>query len=153
MRLNFILIAENIRSLHNVGALFRTADAMGVDMVYLCGYSAAPVRPEVTKVSLGAEKTVPWKREPDIAKLITELKQKGVTVTVLEQTAVSTDIETWKPAWPLALIVGNEVDGVTSSALQLSDVHLSIRMDGKKESLNVSVAAGIALAVLRRQRP
>ncbi len=148
----FFLIAENIRSLHNVGALFRTADAMGVSGVYLCGYTALPPRTEIEKVSLGAEKTVRWKHEPDILRAISELKKKGVTICALEQTHASVDIETWTPPRPLALIIGNEVDGVSAKALAAADVHCHIRMDGTKESLNVSVAAGIALALLRRRR-
>lgn len=149
---DFFLIAENIRSLHNVGALFRTADAMSVDEVFLCGYTAIPPRAEIEKVSLGAEKTVTWRHKPDMLQALAELKKSGVTIAALEQTKTSTDIETWKPHWPLALIVGNEVEGVSAKALAAADIHLHIRMDGTKESLNVSVAAGIALALLRAKR-
>lgn len=148
-----MLIAENIRSLHNVGAIFRTADALRVDRVYLCGYTARPPRMEIAKVSLGAEQSVAWEHGPDILKVITGLKARGVFVAALEQTPTSVDIETWQARWPLALIIGNEVDGVTQRALAAVDAHLHIRMDGVKESLNVSVAIGIALAVLRQRRP
>ncbi|MBI3115373.1 MAG: TrmH family RNA methyltransferase [Candidatus Kerfeldbacteria bacterium] len=148
----FSLIAENIRSLHNVGALFRTADALGVDSMYLCGYTAAPPRSAIQKVSLGAESSVAWEHRRDTVALIRELRRQGVTVAALEQTGQSVDIETWQPTWPVALVVGNEVDGVSPPALAACTPHLSIRMDGQKESLNVSVAAGIALAALRRHR-
>lgn len=149
----FIVVAENIRSLHNVGALFRTADGLGVDRLYLCGYTAVPPRPDITKVSLGAETTVAWEQRTDTLALVQEFKARGVTVVALEQTPASLDLETWAPVWPLALVVGNEVTGVTPSVLASADVHVSIRMDGQKESLNASVAAGIALAALRRRRP
>lgn len=150
---DFILIAESIRSLHNVGALFRTADGLGITKIFLCGYSAQPPRPEIAKVSLGAEQHVSWEFTPDVLAVLAMIKRSGVTVAALEQTSRSVEIEAWQPVWPLALIVGNEVEGVTQPALDAADVHLAIRMDGTKESLNVSVAAGIALASLRVRRP
>lgn len=139
------LILPNIRSAHNVGAMFRTADAFLVDKIYLCGYTASPPKPQIDKVSLGAEKWVPWERVEDLKDLVTTLKAQGVAVVALEKTQVSTSIADSSFEGPLALIVGNEVDGVSEDILSLCDQVVHIPMHGKKESLNVSVAAGIAL--------
>ena len=131
---NFGLVLPDIRSCHNVGALFRTADACGVDFLYLTGYTATPPKPQIDKVALGAEKWMPWK-----------LKAKGVKIVALEKNEHSVDLGTVKFSGPMALVVGNEVDGVDPRILALADIVVHIPMYGKKESLNVSVAAGIAM--------
>lgn len=146
----FSLILPDIRSCHNVGAMFRTADACGVDFLYLTGYTATPPKPQIDKVSLGAEKWMPWKQYKNIKSLIKRLKKQGICVVALEKTAASKDIGTVPFKTPLALIVGNEVDGVSSDILKLCDEVVHIPMYGKKESLNVSVAAGIALYAIKQ---
>ena len=151
MTLPLVLVAENIRSLHNVGSFFRTADGMGVERVYLCGYTGTPPREQIAKVALGAEDTVSWEHHADPLELVKRLKEKKYYIAALEQTKRSVHIESWEPKWPLALIIGHEVDGVSRNLLDLADVHLEIPMSGEKESLNVSVAVGIALATLRSQ--
>ena len=145
---NFSLILPDIRSCHNVGALFRTADACGVDFLYLTGYTATPPKPQIDKVSLGAEKWMPWKQYKNTLTLVKSLKKKGVKIVALEKNENSVDIGDVTFSGPLALVVGNEVDGVDPKILALADAVVHIPMYGKKESLNVSVAAGIALYVI-----
>ncbi len=141
----FVLIVPNIRSGHNVGAMFRTADGAGVNKIYLCGYSPCPPHTQVDKVSLGAEKVVPFEYHRQPGRLLKKLKQFGYTIVALESTAKSVSIYTWQPKFPLALIVGNEKTGVPKRLLELCDETVHLPMRGTKTSLNVSVAAGIAL--------
>lgn len=146
----FSLILPDIRSCHNVGAMFRTADACGVDLIYLVGYTPAPPKPQIDKVSLGAEKWMKWKQVKQLKPLITRLKKQGVQVIALEKSETSVDIGSVRFKRPVALIVGNEVDGVSPDILALCDQVVHIPMRGKKESLNVSVAAGIGMYVLSK---
>lgn len=145
-----ILILENIRSTHNVGAIFRTADAAGCSKIYLIGYTPLPVdrfgkpRKDVAKAALGAELTVPWEYRKTIAPIVNTLKKEGYTILSLEQDARSVPHHRIKVR-KFALIVGNEVDGVSTYTLSKSDNIIEIPMKGSKESLNVSVATGIAL--------
>lgn len=145
----FVLIVPDIRSAHNVGAMFRIADGAGVDKIYLCGYSACPPHPQLDKVSLGAEKTVPWQYCSQTWRLLKELKKKGYNIVALEKTEKSMDIFDWKPKFPLALVVGNEKTGVTKNLLKYCHQIVHIPMLGEKSSLNVSVAAGIAVYRLK----
>lgn len=139
------LILPNIRSCHNVGAMFRTADACGFDHIYLCGYTAQPPKVQIDKVALGAETWIPWTYYEDTLTCIKAVQQQGAHVVALEQTSKSIPITTYIPSAPLALIVGNEVEGITEEMLALVDTTVHIPMYGKKESLNVSVAAGIIM--------
>ncbi len=145
MREKFVLILPNIRSGHNVGAMFRTADGAGVDKLYLTGFTPCPPHVQVDKVSLGAEKWVPWEHAKNTVPLIKKLKKEGFNIVALEQTKKSVSIYTWKPKLPLALVVGNEKTGVTANVLKYCDTAIHLPMQGKKKSLNVSVAAGIAM--------
>ncbi|MBI2037413.1 MAG: RNA methyltransferase [Candidatus Magasanikbacteria bacterium] len=142
---NFILILPNIRSGHNVGAIFRTADGAGADKLYLTGYTPCPPHTQVDKVSLGAEKWMPWEYHKQAGKLLKELKRVGYNIVALEQTKTSQNIFKWKPVFPLALVLGNEKTGVSKTLLKYCDEALEIPMRGKKNSLNVSVAAGVAM--------
>lgn len=152
---DIFLVIHNVRSVHNVGSLFRTADGMGVSKIYLTGYTPGPVDrfsrtiPAFTKVSLGAEESVPWETR-EITELITELKQANVELAALEQTPNAASLDTYTPSSSVALIVGNEVDGILEDILATCDVVLEIPMKGKKESLNVSNAGAIALYHLSR---
>ena len=148
----FYLILPNIRSCHNVGAMFRTADAFGVDMLYLVGYTAEPPKPQIDKVSLGAEKWIPFKKVKNLKPLIRRLKKQGVKIVALEKSKDSVDISKVKFSKPIALIVGNEVDGVDESVLKLCDSVVHVPMHGKKESLNVSIAAGIAMYIIKNNK-
>ncbi len=147
-----VLILNNIRSVLNVGSIFRTADAIGVEKIYLCGYTPIPEHrgrrlgnEKISKTALGAEKTVSWEYVPQAWRIIQKLKQEGVHIVALEQSAGSMDYRTYQPQFPLALILGNEVKGISKNILDLCDATIELPMRGKKESLNVAVAAGIAL--------
>lgn len=146
------LIAQNIRSLFNVGSLFRAADIFAVDKIYLCGYTATPPHQEISKTALGAQDWIPWEKHLAAHVLIKKLKQQGVSIIALETERNSTTLPKFKPQFPMAIIVGNEVTGITEGVLNLADEIISIPMLGKKESLNVAVAASIALYEIRRKQ-
>lgn len=143
------LVAQNIRSLWNVGALFRNCDAFGVAKLYLIGYTGTPPRPEIAKTALGAERTVPWEHHRQTVRLLRKLKSDGVRIVALEQTRRSVPLPRFRPRFPLALVVGNEVTGVSPAICRLADDIVAIPMRGVKESLNVAVAAGVGLHALR----
>lgn len=145
------VILHNIRSAHNVGSVFRTADGAGVSKIFLSGYTPTPldrfgrVNGEIEKTSLGATKTVPYEIVEDIKACVRHLREKGVEVVSVEQTPTSVDYRSYTLKKPTAFIFGNEVTGVEAELLEVSDVHIDIAMSGVKESLNVSVCAGIIL--------
>lgn len=141
---DFYVICDNLRSRFNVGSIFRTADALGVTKLYLGGITPHPPHPKIETVSLGATKTVPWEHVSQAWRLIDELKNRGVQIVALEQTKKSIPYTKFKSKFPLALIIGNEVSGVSKSLLRRADKVIHIPMYGKKESLNVSVAFGVA---------
>lgn len=142
----FVVICNDIRSTHNVGSIFRTSDGAGVDRIYLCGITPVPPRSDINKVSLGAENFVPFEYRKSAKRLIKNLKQRGYTIVALENRIGKTiDYRRFKPTFPLALVVGSETIGIRDSVLSLADHSISIPMYGKKESLNVSVAFGIAI--------
>jgi tRNA G18 (ribose-2'-O)-methylase SpoU len=141
----FILVLPNIRSGHNVGAIFRTADGAGVDKLYITGYSPCPPHTQIDKVSLGAEKWMPWEYRKQAGSLLKELKKMGYNIVALEKTKTSQNIFDWQPKFPLALVLGNEKTGVSKALLKYCDESVEIPMLGKKNSLNVSVAAGVAM--------
>lgn len=139
------LILHNIRSAYNLGSIFRTADAVGISKIYLGGYTPAPDSEKVAKTSLGAEKSVSWGKIKDTWRLIEKLKSEGVKMVALEQSKASRDYRELKPKFPLAVVVGNEVRGLSPNILKRCDSVWHIPMRGQKESLNVAVAAGIFL--------
>jgi tRNA G18 (ribose-2'-O)-methylase SpoU len=145
------LILHNLRSTYNVGAIFRTADACGVNMIYLTGYTPAPMdefgRADsgIAKSALGAEKTVEWKKIKNIGTVLNKLKKEGVQIIAIEQATNSVDYKKVKPKFPCVFVLGEEVKGMTKSILNKCDVITEIPMKGKKESLNVSVATGVSL--------
>ena len=147
---NIYLILHNIRSLYNVGSIFRTADAAGVSKIYLTGYTPDPSQ----KTALGAEKFIPYERHRNISSLLSKLKKDLVQTVALEQDKKSIDYRKFKPNPPaggsLALILGNEVRGMSRELLKKVDKVIQIPMRGEKESLNVSIAAGVALFELIR---
>lgn len=146
-----VLILENIRSAQNVGAIFRTADAIGVQKIYLTGYTPAPIdkfgRPqkEIAKTALGAEKTIPWEQVPETVSLLVRLKQEGFLTVAVEKVSGAMDYKKLEVSNKVAFIFGNEVDGVLLSTLGSSDSVIAIPMRGMKESLNVATTAGIVL--------
>lgn len=145
-RYPLILILNNIRSMHNVGSIFRTSDAACIQQVYLTGYTAQPPRPEIEKTALGATETVPWTYEKNITTVISDLKAKDITIIGLEQTTDSISLYDYVIKDRVyALILGNEIFGIDDDVIPLLDDAIEIPMHGMKHSLNVSVAAGIAV--------
>lgn len=146
------LILDNIRSLQNVGACFRTADAFGIEGLALCGFTGRPPHREIHRSALGAEETVAWRGFSTTEEAILALESEGFAPVALEQTTERTMLEHLdRGAYPkIALVLGNEVDGVSEEALALCKASVEIPQEGTKHSLNVSVAAGVALYALTR---
>jgi len=146
-----IVICHNIRSAFNIGSIFRTADGVGVSKIILGGYSAYPPHPKIEKVALGAQNSMPHERFWQTWQVIENLKKKGYHIVALEQNKKAKNIFNFKPKYPLALIVGNEKRGLSKKILTRCDKIVFIPMHGHKESLNVSVAFGIAIYQLTNQ--
>jgi tRNA G18 (ribose-2'-O)-methylase SpoU len=155
---NIILIAHNLRSCHNVGSLLRTADGLGVEKVYLTGYTPYPkiehddrlphlankISAQIHKTALGAEDFVTWNHESNIVQVLTSLKRAGYTIVALEQAKHSINLNEFKPVERVALVVGREVEGIEPEVLELADTIVEIPMFGRKESFNVVQAAAMA---------
>lgn len=139
------LVLDNIRSRENVGSIFRTADGAGVFKIYLCGTTPTPPHHKITKTALGAEQYVSWEYRRNTWQVVTDFKRNGISVVALEQTKKSINIFKYNPKFPVALVLGNEVRGLSPKILKYCDKVLYIPMFGQKESLNVSVAAGVGL--------
>lgn len=146
-----ILILHDIRSAQNVGSLFRTADAVGISKIYLSNITPAPIdrfgrpRSDISKTALGAEKTVPWEMYKDILSLIEKYKKEGYQIIAIEQASNSIDYKMIKAGEKIVFILGNEIGGLSKEVLDSVDIVAEIPMMGNKESLNVSVAGGVAL--------
>jgi len=157
-----VIVLDNIRSLFNVGSIFRTADAVGAEKIYLCGITPTPedrfgrIRPQLAKVSLGAEKTMKWEYNKSTANVLCDLKKQKYKIFAVEQDKRS--VPYYKVSakggsafggkssdLKVALVFGNEVEGISKNILKKADKILEIPMAGKKESLNVSVSAGIVM--------
>lgn len=149
------VILDNIRSAHNVGSIFRTAEGAGVQKMYLCGYTPRPVDrfgrivAEVQKTSLGASEMVPWEEVDDIKTILSTLKENGVQVVAVELAKGAISLHDFTPTNKVAYVFGNEVTGIAKEICDLCDMTLQIPMLGEKELLNVSVAAGIVLFTSR----
>ncbi|MDP3735462.1 MAG: TrmH family RNA methyltransferase [bacterium] len=145
------VILHNIRSAYNVGSIFRTAESAGVARIFLTGYTPTPTdrfgraRGDLAKVALGAERMVSWERHVRLAPLLGRLKSEGVALVAVEQAPQAQDYRSFRVCGPTVFIFGNEVRGLSTSALALADTVLEIPMRGRKESLNVAVAAGVVL--------
>lgn len=144
-------VCDNIRSIFNVGAIFRTSDGALVERLYLTGYTPFPPRKEIEKVALGATSTVPWEYRKTPAEAVSELKAKGVRIAVLELTDGSRSIwDMKKSEFPMCIVAGNEITGVSGEVISLADTAFEIPMLGMKQSLNVSVAYSIAVYEMLR---
>ena len=145
-----VVILDNIRSVYNVGSIFRTSDALGIDKIYLCGCTPTPIdrfgrsRQDLAKVALGAEKDITSEYCADTKEIIKKLKKEGYQIIAIEQDKKSVDFKKVKVKYPVAIVMGNEVGGIDKKNLALCDIIVEIPMVGKKESLNVSVSFGIA---------
>ena len=139
------LVLDNIRSMYNVGAIFRTADAARIEKLFLCGITASPPRKEIEKTALKTVEYVPWEYCESTKQLLLTLKKKGVRIVALEQTDESIDYRNFDYKKPLAIVIGHETEGVDKDILDLCDAAVEIPMQGIANSLNVATAAGIIL--------
>lgn len=142
-----VVILDNIRSMNNVGSFFRTCDAFRVDKLYLCGYTPCPPHREITRSALGAEQSVEWEHAENTSQLAGRLKQEGYKILAIEQADQSTALETftWEARAPLAVIFGNEINGVDEEVMKVVDGCIEITQFGTKHSLNVAVSGGIVI--------
>lgn len=146
-KLPVALLADNVRSMYNVGAMFRTADAFLIKEMVLAGITGCPPHPEISKTALGAEESVEWRHVEDAVAEVERMKGEGWKICVLEQAHNSVSLQDFKPQESdrYLLVVGNEVKGVDQRIVDIADIILEIPQAGVKHSLNVSVSAGIAL--------
>ena len=153
----FFVIAHNIRSLENVGSVFRTSDAFGVTKLFLTGYTGKPPEQKISKTALGAELVVPWEKHVSAVRLITRLKKEhpGLTVVGLENNILTkrlVSLSDFNASGSIALVLGTETTGIPRNVQKVCDVFVEIPMRGEKESLNVAVAFGIAAFVIALRR-
>jgi 23S rRNA (guanosine2251-2'-O)-methyltransferase len=146
-KLQVVVVLDNVRSMHNIGSIFRTSDALAVTAVYLCGITARPPHREIEKTALGATQSVTWEYFDDTLKAIEKLRADGYQIVAIEQAENSTMLNEFKPSGDekYALIFGNEVNGVSEEAMQLIDTCIEIPQFGTKHSFNIVVSAGIVL--------
>lgn len=141
------LVLDNVRSLHNVGSAFRTADAFRIEKIYLTGITGTPPHREIHKTALGATESVDWEYADNPQKVVVRLKQSGYQIIVVEQTDKSTPLQEFNPLRneKLCLVFGNEIHGVSEGVIEVADVALEIPQTGTKHSLNISVCVGIVI--------
>ena len=149
-RIPLTVVLNNIRSLHNVGSIFRTADGVGVEKMFLCGYTGYPPQGGIAKTALGAEAHVPWEYQENVLEVLKKLKGSGYQIVLLEQIEGSVSHDQFKPKAPVCLVIGNEVTGISDDLLDLADAAIEIDMAGIKNSLNVAVAFGVAAYHMRQ---
>lgn len=145
------VVLENVRSLYNVGAFFRTADAAGIEALHLCGCTGRPPQNGISKTALGAEETVRWDHTWDTVACVTALRERGYEIAAVETSPRAVDLFDWVPRFPVCLLFGHEVDGLTAEVAGLADVHVRIPMLGMKHSLNVATAGGVVIYELLRK--
>jgi tRNA G18 (ribose-2'-O)-methylase SpoU len=145
------VVAENFRSLYNVGALFRTADGAGIERLILAGITGKPPDRAISKTALGAEERVAWEYSPTAVEALDRLRAQGYEIAAIETDLHAVDLFDWRPRFPVCVILGNELDGVSPAALERCDVRVEIPMLGLKHSLNVATAAGVVLYELLRK--
>ena len=144
-------LLDNIRSLYNVGAFFRTADAVSIEKLYVCGITGYPPHRGIAKTALGAEDTVPWERCGESLLVAQSLRSRGYEIAAVETSLHAVDLFDWAPSFPVCVIFGNEVDGVGPELSAFCDTHVRIPMLGTKHSLNVATAGGVILYELLRK--
>ncbi len=145
------ILLENIRSMYNVGAFFRAADATAAEPLILCGITAAPPHRGISKTALGAEETVRWERFEDPLSAAGQMRDRGYEIAAIETCRHAVDLFDWVPKFPVCLVFGHEVDGITPALSELCDTHVRIPMLGLKHSLNVATAGGVMLYELLRK--
>jgi 23S rRNA (guanosine2251-2'-O)-methyltransferase len=150
-RLPVTVVLENLRSLHNVGAFFRTADATAIEKLILAGITGKPPRKEISKTALGAEETVPWEHADNPLTVAQRLRDRQYELVAVETGVHSIDLFDWVPRFPACVVFGNELEGVTPELSNFCDTHVRIPMLGVKHSLNVATAGGVVLYDLLRK--
>jgi tRNA G18 (ribose-2'-O)-methylase SpoU len=150
-RLPVAILLDQVRSLYNVGAFFRMADAAGIERLYLTGITGHPPHARLAKTALGAQETVAWEHHWDAVALVERLREAGYEVAAVETSLRSVDLYDWCPRFPVCLIFGHEVEGVRAELSARCDTHVRLPMLGVKHSLNVSVAGGVVVYELLRK--
>ena len=145
------IVLDRVRSLYNVGSFFRTGDASGVEKLYLTGFTGSPPHNGISKTALGAEQALNWEHHEDPLSLVRSLCAAGHEIAVVETAGRAVDIYDWRPTFPVCVIFGNEVDGVSPALADLADMHVRIPTLGSKQSLNVAVAGGVVMYELLRK--
>jgi len=145
------ILLHDVRSLYNVGAFFRSADAAGCAKLYLSGITGRPPHTGIAKTALGAEETVPWEYHADPLPLILHLRRQGHEIAAVETSLHAADLFDWQPRFPVCVLFGHEVDGLAEPLLDLCDTYVRIPMLGRKHSLNVATAGGVVIYELLRK--
>ncbi len=145
------VLLHQVRSLYNVGAFFRTADAAGCEKLFLCGITGQPPKPGIAKTALGSQDSVPWEHHADAASVIQRLRQRNYEIAAVETSLHAVDLFDWQPRFPVCILFGHEVDGLGAGLLELCDTHVRIPMLGRKHSLNVATAGGVVIFELLRK--
>ncbi len=145
------VLLENVRSMYNVGSFFRTCDAAGVEALHLCGFTGYPPKKEISKTALGADETVKWDHTWEAIDRVKELQARGYEIAAIETSARSVDLFEWTPRYPVCVMFGHEVDGLSEPLREMADTHVRIPMLGTKHSLNVATAGGVVLYELMRK--
>ncbi len=151
LRLPVAVLLDNVRSLYNVGAFFRTSDAVGLERLYLSGITGRPPKKEIAKTALGAEEQVAWEGVEDAVTLVDTLRARHYEIAAIETSTRAQDLFDWQPSFPVCVIFGHEVDGTRAELLERCDTHVRIPMLGLKHSLNVATAGGVVLYELLRK--
>ena len=145
------VLLENVRSLYNVGAFFRTCDAAGAEMLELCGITGRPPDKQIHKTALGAEDSIRWRHHANPIELAGELRAAGYEIAAVETSLHAVDLFDWQPSFPVCVVFGNEVEGIHPDLSRLCDTHVRIPMLGTKHSLNVATAGGVVIYELLRK--
>ena len=150
-RLPVAVLLDNVRSMYNVGSFFRTGDAAGIDRLLLTGITAYPPKPGIRKTALGAEETLAWEHAVDPLPILDRMIAQGFQIAAVETSVRAVDLFNWKPAFPVCLVFGHEVDGIRPEVAAHCDTHIRIPMLGRKHSLNVATAGGVVIYELLRK--
>ena len=150
-RLPAVVLLDNVRSMYNTGAFFRTADAAGIEKVYLCGITARPPKRAITKTALGSEESVAWEHYWEPLPVVDRLREQGYEMAAIETSVHAVDLFDWRPRFPVCVVFGHEVDGIRPEVSAACDTHVRIPMLGVKHSLNVATAGGVVIYELLRK--
>ena len=151
LRLPAAILLDNVRSMYNVGAFFRTADAAAVEKLYLCGITGRPPKRAIAKTALGADEVVAWEHAWEPAPLVEDLRARGYEIAAVATSVHAVDLFDWTPRFPVCVVFGHEVEGIRPEVSALCDTHVRIPMLGTKHSLNVATAGGVVIYELLRK--